>query len=72
MITLTGPQSTPEQRGSLAELSGLLDIPTTNDINWALVTELFRTQGWEACPIASADVLIAAGFGYPITDLPAA
>ncbi len=45
--------------------------PTTAaGIVWADVTELYRLDGWEACPAAVADVSVAEALCIPIKDIP--
>lgn len=71
MIIITGPQDTDEQRGQLDEMAGLLGACTVSsgDVPWADVTDLYCLAGWESCPLAVADVKIAALFGLTITPL---
>ncbi|MEU7243365.1 hypothetical protein [Streptomyces sparsogenes] len=72
MIILTGPQRTPDEVGDLAELAGLMECAvTTSDtsIIWAEVSAMYRLDGWEACPLALADVAVAEACGVPIKDL---
>lgn len=73
MIIVTGPQSTPDEREDLAEAAGLLDAHLTveHDIQLADATALFCLPGWEACPLAVADVGIAEALDIPVKTLPA-
>jgi hypothetical protein len=71
VIIITGPQGTDAQRGQLDELAGLLDAHTVScgNVSWADVTDLYCLDGWEACPLAVADVKIGELFGLPVTRL---
>ncbi|MFJ3084430.1 hypothetical protein ACIPJG_32400 [Streptomyces halstedii] len=70
---LTGPRSTTEQAGDLAELAGLLGLPLLHRYEDRLLNSstLYRAAGWESCPLALADVDVAECYGLTITDLPA-
>ncbi|MGI5404179.1 hypothetical protein ACQEVG_32955 [Streptomyces sp. CA-135486] len=71
MIILTGPQITSEQRGELDEVSAIIDARLTcsPDVDWVSVTALYTLKGWEACPLAVADVDIATAVGLPVLPL---
>lgn len=68
LIIVTGPQSTDEECGRLAETAGLLDAHTVTcpDLRWADVTEVIAMDGWEDCPVSVADVTIAESLGVPV------
>lgn len=68
LIIVTGPQTTDDERGQLAELAGLMDAHTVTcpDVLWATVTEMVALDGWELCPAAVADVTIAESLGIPV------
>ncbi|MFD4699815.1 hypothetical protein [Streptomyces niveus] len=68
---MTGPQSTPDQRGDLCELAGLhgARLASDVDIRWSDVRTLIVLPGWESCPLASADVALADALGLPVTPL---
>jgi hypothetical protein len=71
VIIITGPQDTDEQRGTLDEMAGLLGARTVSsgDIPWRDVTDMYCLDGWEACPLAVADVKIAELFGLSVTHI---
>lgn len=71
MIIITGPRSTDEEVGLVAEMAGLFDaVPAYSAVvQWATATALYRLVGWEACPLAVADVSIAEVCGLPVHDL---
>jgi hypothetical protein len=70
MEVLTGSQGTREQRDDLAELAGRYGlVPVSADTSWWDVDRLYCAPGWDTCPHAQADVLIAAGFGITAVDL---
>lgn len=68
MIIVTGPQSTTEDRESLAEAAGLLEAHLTcsTDVLWIDVSALYCLDGWEICPLAVADVSVAEAMDIPI------
>jgi hypothetical protein len=70
LIIVTGPQSTEEEAGLVAETAGLLGgIPAYCAVlQWATATALYRLAGWEKCPVAVADVTIAESRGMSIHD----
>lgn len=70
MLVITGPQRTPDERGDLIEMSALMDaVLMTDSPAFADVTGMYRLAGWDCCAQATADVLMAATFGWPIKDL---
>lgn len=71
MIIITGPQSTADERGTLIELAGLLDVrPACGaDVVWAEVTDIYHLDGWEMCPYGAADVQFASALGVPVHPL---
>lgn len=71
VIIITGPQGTDEQRGQLDEVAGLLGAHTVacGNVPWVDVTDLYCLDGWEACPLAVADVKIGELFGLTVTHL---
>ncbi|MET9480985.1 hypothetical protein [Streptomyces sp. NPDC006638] len=68
MIILTGPQTSTDELGDLIEAAGLIGAQLTcsSDVDWALVERFYCLAGWDACPLAVADVGIAAAFGFPV------
>ncbi|MER5501329.1 hypothetical protein ABT096_29570 [Streptomyces sp. NPDC002561] len=75
MIILTGPQRTPDERGDLAEMAGLLGAAVLDGdaARYVLadVEAFYRMSGWECCERAVTDVELADAFGWPVKDLPA-
>ncbi|MFE0326283.1 hypothetical protein ACFW08_05640 [Streptomyces sp. NPDC058960] len=71
MIIVTGPQTTDEELGFLAEMAGLFGgIPAYSAaLQWATATALYCLAGWEKCPLAVADVTIAEAVGLAIRYL---
>lgn len=71
MNVLTGPRSTQAQLGDLMELSGLMELPLLHKSEAVLINAiaLYRTAGWDLCPLAVADVGIAEAYGLLIKDL---
>ncbi|WP_327712427.1 hypothetical protein OG912_32405 [Streptomyces sp. NBC_00464] len=71
MNVLTGARSTLEQLGDLMELAGLLDLPLLHHSESRLLDAdaLYRSAGWEFCPLAVADVTLAEAYGMTIKDL---
>ncbi|MEV5319114.1 hypothetical protein AB0K92_15915 [Streptomyces sp. NPDC052687] len=61
LIIVTGPQRNDEEVGLIAEIAGLLDgVPAYSaTIQWATATALYYLAGWEKCPTAVADMIIA-------------
>ncbi|MEV4037681.1 hypothetical protein [Streptomyces umbrinus] len=41
----------------------------SGDVQWSDVTDLYCLDGWQACSLAVADVLIAEQFGLAVTLL---
>ncbi|WP_435613305.1 hypothetical protein [Streptomyces sp. bgisy159] len=68
MIIVTGPQSTDDEVGAIAEAAGLLGgVPAYAAVlQWATATALYCLAGWEKCPVAVADVTIAESAGLPV------
>jgi hypothetical protein len=68
---MTGPQRTADERGELAELAGLHGALLVSEhyIPWAAVRALYRLAGWNACPLALADVTMADALRIPVYDL---
>ncbi|HLL34170.1 MAG TPA: hypothetical protein VK545_09825 [Streptomyces sp.] len=73
MIIVTGPQSTDDERGLIAEVAGVLDgLPAYSvTLQWAAATALYVLSGWEKCPTAVADVAIAETFKIMVKYLSA-
>ncbi|MER6485689.1 hypothetical protein ABT264_19300 [Streptomyces virginiae] len=70
---MTGPQRTPDERGTLAELAGAYAalLVAVHCINWASVQALYRLPEWDACPLGVADVALADALCIPMVDLTA-
>lgn len=73
MIIVTGPQVTDEGREIIIRAAELLDgAPAFSAaIQWAAATALYCLTGWEACPLAVADVTVAEALDLPIKHLDA-
>lgn len=74
MIIITGPQSNDDERDLLAEMAGLLGaIPAflVAAAQWITATALYCLTGWDSCPLAVADVVIAESFGLAAQPLAA-
>lgn len=71
MIVITGPQGTADERGDLAEAAGIYGalVVGQHAVQWSDVTTLYRLPGWDLCPRALADVLIADALCVPTVDL---
>ncbi|GAB1326920.1 hypothetical protein ACE1SV_12590 [Streptomyces sennicomposti] len=71
MIIVTGPRSTDDGVGHVAEMAGLLDaVPAYSAVaQWVTATALYCIAGWESCPLAVADVVIAEECGLPVHHL---
>jgi hypothetical protein len=71
MLVMTGPQSTDDERGDLAEVAGLHGALLVHEhhVIWPEVTALYRLHGWDACPLALADVALADALQVPMFDL---
>jgi hypothetical protein len=73
LIIVTGPQTTDDDRASIADLASLVDgLPAYSAVSqWATATALYCLSGWDSCPLAVADVTAAETFGLPISHLSA-
>lgn len=71
MRVITGPQSTSEQQGDLAEAAGLhgAKLASDADVMWLEVSALIILPGWEGCSLATADVTMAEALELPVTPL---
>jgi hypothetical protein len=71
LIIITGPQSTDDEVGFLAEMAGLLGaVPTYNAApQWGAATALYCLLDWEKCPSAVADVTTAEALLLPVHHL---
>ncbi|KUF18828.1 hypothetical protein AT728_07270 [Streptomyces silvensis] len=71
MIIVTGPQGTDDERGDVAEAAGLMGgLPSySHAVQWAAATALVCLDGWERCPLAVADVTVAASLGLTVQQL---
>ncbi|MFF9525408.1 hypothetical protein ACF1DV_26015 [Streptomyces achromogenes] len=71
MIIITGPQSTDDEVGLIAEAAGYFDGLPAYDVavQWPEATALYCLIGWETCSLAVADVTIAEALGLPVLQL---
>ncbi|WP_425842190.1 hypothetical protein [Streptomyces fractus] len=71
MIIITGPQSSDEDRETLADAASIFNaLPAFKVVaQWVAATVLYCLSGWESCPRAVADVAIAESFGIAVRHL---
>ncbi|MEO3974417.1 hypothetical protein [Streptomyces sp. CAU 1734] len=68
MVMMTGPQTDPDDVGTLMECVGLFGahLFTDDQADWTAVTAVYVLPGWESCPLAVADISIALAAGLTI------